>query len=229
MAQGQRRPAARRAGRDDRCVGRCHLAGRGQEPAILRIDVDPAPPAPVHFGCDTRTDAQIDALIKFVAKDTNKMRRFTTCATGLIEKHCVGCHADFGLKAGRRAEGTPPYCASSSIRTDGSIPGDPDAGRLHSACPRKGSGKIMPPENGHTLIKDPGYLRLLLERVRPHCRTIVPGERRRIKVSTSLRSSRPRTMHLRRYSQATLGCRPRPIGRRKSRASAASSVRPTNI
>ena len=67
---------------------------------VIRIDRaagDPPPPLP----CDTRSQALIDQLAAFVAKDAQNRIRLTTLRKSLVEKHCVGCHSDFGLKAGQ--------------------------------------------------------------------------------------------------------------------------------
>jgi glucose/arabinose dehydrogenase len=152
--------------------------------AILRIDADPAA-RPDPLGCDTRTDAQIDALVKFVTGDRAKMQRLTDIRTGLVEKHCKGCHSNFGLDGVAGAQKNATVLRYLLDQDGWAFPGDHAAGRLHERVRGKGTGNIMPPENGHTLIKDPGYLKLL-DALDLLVDTMVPGERRRIKVSTTL-------------------------------------------
>jgi glucose/arabinose dehydrogenase len=156
-----------------------------RNPSIIRIDVDQSPP-PEPLGCDSRTDAQIAELVKFVTGDRGKLQRLDEIRTGLIEPNCsTGCHSNFGL------DGTPAAQKNAAVLRyildqDGWVyPGDHAAGRLHERVRGKGGGNIMPPTNGHALLKDPRYMKRL-DALDLLVDTIVPGERRRVNASESL-------------------------------------------
>lgn len=73
---------------------------------VIRID-RAAGDAPSPLPCDVRSQALIEQLAVFVARDAQNSVRLTNLRKGLVEKHCVGCHSDFGLKRGPigRSEG----------------------------------------------------------------------------------------------------------------------------
>jgi len=147
---------------------------------VIRIDRaagDPPPPLP----CDTRSQAMIDQLAAFVARDAQNSVRLTTLRKGLVEKHCVGCHSDFGLKAGQSDAEKDATALRFMLSQDGWIyPGDPDAGRLRTRLRGLGAEKLMPP-GGESLPKtEPGYTRLL-DTADLLVAKMVPGTRMRIK------------------------------------------------
>ncbi|MBR0775201.1 PQQ-dependent sugar dehydrogenase [Bradyrhizobium diazoefficiens] len=147
---------------------------------VIRIDRaagDPLPPLP----CDTRSQALIDQLAAFVARDAQSSARLTTLRKGLIEKHCVGCHADFGLRAGQSDAERDATALRFMLSQDGWIyPGDPFSGRLRTRLRGLGAEKLMPP-GGETLPKtEPGYARLL-DTADALVANMVPGTRMRIK------------------------------------------------
>jgi glucose/arabinose dehydrogenase len=129
--------------------------------AVIRIDRAAGdPPAPLP--CDTRSPALIEELAAFVAKDAQNSVRLTTLRKGLVEKHCVGCHADFGLKASQSdADKDQAVLRFMLSQDDWIYPGDPDSGRLRTRLRGLGAEKLMPP-GGESLPKtEPGYAGLL--------------------------------------------------------------------
>lgn len=148
---------------------------------IIRIDRaagDPPPPLP----CDTRSQALIDQLAAFVAKDAQNKTRLTALRKGLVEKHCVGCHSDFGLKAGQSDADKDATVLKFVLSQDGWIyPGDPESGKLRTRLRGVGAEKLMPP-GGESLPKtEPGYAALLTTADLLVAR-MVPGTRMRIKL-----------------------------------------------
>lgn len=148
---------------------------------IIRIDRaagDPPPPLP----CDTRSQALIDQLAAFVAKDTQNKIRLTALRKNLVEKHCVGCHSDFGLKAGQSDADKDATVLRFMLSQDGWIyPGDPESGKLRARLRGIGAEKLMPP-GGESLPKtEPGYAALLTTADLLVAR-MVPGTRMRVKL-----------------------------------------------
>jgi hypothetical protein len=128
---------------------------------VIRIDRasgDPPEPLP----CDMRTQAQIDELARFVANDPQKSQYLSVVRTGLVEKHCVGCHSDFGLRQGQSEQEKDQAVLRFMLAQDGWIyPGDPDSGKLRTRLRGLGAEKPMPP-GGESLPKtEPGYTRIL--------------------------------------------------------------------
>lgn len=147
---------------------------------VIRIDRaagDPPQPVP----CDTRSQAMIDELAAFVAKDAQNSIRLTSLRKGLVEKHCVGCHSDFGLEAGQSEAEKDKTVLRFMLSQDGWIyPGDPNSGRLRTRLRGLGAEKLMPP-GGESLSKtEPGYTRLL-DTADLLVAKMVPGTRMRIK------------------------------------------------
>lgn len=147
---------------------------------VIRIDRaagDAAAPLP----CDMRSQAMIDQLAAFVARDAPNSIRLTALRKGLVEKHCVGCHSDFGLKPGQSDAEKDKTVLRFMLAQDGWIyPGDPDAGRLRTRLRGVSAEKLMPP-GGESLPKtEPGYMRLL-DTADLLVAKMVPGTRMRIK------------------------------------------------
>ncbi|PDT85714.1 sugar dehydrogenase [Bradyrhizobium sp. Y36] len=147
---------------------------------VIRIDRaagDPPPPLP----CDMRSQAMIDQLMAFVARDAQNNARLTTLRKGLVEKHCVGCHSDFGLKPGQSETEKDVAVLRFMLAQDGWIyPGDPFSGKLRTRLRGIGAEKLMPP-GGESLPKtEPGYTRLL-DTMDLLVAKMVPGTRMRIK------------------------------------------------
>ncbi|MGY4231709.1 glucose/arabinose dehydrogenase [Bradyrhizobium sp. USDA 4449] len=128
---------------------------------IIRIDRaagDPPPPLP----CDTRSQTLIDQLAGFVAKDAQNRIRLTTLRKNLVEKHCVGCHSDFGLKAGQSDADKDATVLRFMLSQDGWIyPGDPTSGKLRTRLRGIGAEKLMPPGGEGLATTEPGYAALL--------------------------------------------------------------------
>jgi glucose/arabinose dehydrogenase len=146
---------------------------------VIRIDRAAGDPPPLP--CDTRSPAMIDQLAAFVARDAQNRIRLTTLRKGLVEKHCVGCHSDFGLKPGQSDAEKDVTVLRFMLSQDGWIyPDDPDSGRLRTRLRGIGAEKLMPP-GGEKLPKtEPGYSGLL-DTADRLVATMVPGTRMRIK------------------------------------------------
>jgi hypothetical protein len=66
---------------------------------VIRIDAAVSQAADA-LPCEVRSSQAIDELVRFVQRDPSQSQRLTAIRTGLVEKHCLGCHSDFGLKPG---------------------------------------------------------------------------------------------------------------------------------
>jgi glucose/arabinose dehydrogenase len=153
--------------------------------SILRIDVAP-PAAPELLPCDARTESQIAELIGFVAKDGKNRLRLPQIRTQLIERHCIACHSGFDVKAGMTDAQKDAAVLHFLLGQDGWIyPGDPDAGYLHSRVWGKGAEMVMPADGRELIAKDAAY-RQLLGTLDQFVATMVPGERRRVKLGQAV-------------------------------------------
>ncbi|WP_201723774.1 PQQ-dependent sugar dehydrogenase [Bradyrhizobium neotropicale] len=147
---------------------------------VIRID-RAAGEAPQPLPCDMRSQAQIDQLAAFVARDAQNRDRLTTLRKGLVEKHCVGCHSDFGLKAGQSDADKDGAVLRFMLSQDGWIyPGDPDSGKLRTRLRGLGAEKLMPPGGENLARTEPRYARLL-DTADLLVARMVPGTRMRIK------------------------------------------------
>lgn len=147
---------------------------------VIRIDATSTPPA-VPEPCDRRSDAQIDALVRFVAASEPNRARLSAFRAGVVEKHCVGCHADFGLKAGLSDAQKDDTVLRFMLGQDGwMFPGDPDAGKLRSRLRGLGAERLMPPGGEGLAAHEAGYAQLL-DGVDQLVGAMVPGTRMRIR------------------------------------------------
>jgi glucose/arabinose dehydrogenase len=147
---------------------------------VIRIDTAPSRPQDA-LPCDARSQAQIDELAKFAETNASNSERLTQIRTGLVEKHCHGCHADFGLKAGMTDQQKDDAALRFMLSQDGWIyPGDPSAGRLHARLNGIGAEKQMPPGGEDLRAREPGYKQLLAS-LDAFMGTMVRGQRMRIK------------------------------------------------
>jgi glucose/arabinose dehydrogenase len=146
---------------------------------VIRIDRAAGDPPPLP--CDTRSQALIDRLAALVAADAQNRIRLTSLRKDLVEKHCLGCHSDFGLRAGQSDADKDVTVLRFMLAQDGWIyPGDPDSGKLRTRLRGLGAEKLMPP-GGESLPKtEPGYARLL-DTADLLVAKMVPGTRMRIK------------------------------------------------
>lgn len=146
---------------------------------VIRIDRS-GEAAPEPLPCDIRSEALIDRLAAFVMQDAASRARLTTVRRSLIEKHCSGCHSDFGLKAGQSDDDKDRAVLRFMLAQDGWIyPGDPEAGRLRQRLRGLGAERQMPP--GANLIKtEPGYARVL-DVADDLVARMIPGTRMRVK------------------------------------------------
>ncbi len=148
---------------------------------IIRIDksadgkIDALP-------CIVRSDRQIDELIGYAMKDSANRERMTKLRTELVEKHCSGCHSDFGLKPEQSAEQRDIAALRFVLSQDGWVhPGDPESGRLRARLRGLGPEKIMPADGRALLAGDAAYRRLL-DTVDSLVATMVPGQRMRVRL-----------------------------------------------
>lgn len=131
--------------------------------------------------CDARSQAMIDQLAAFVARDAQKSARLTGLRKGLVERHCLGCHSDFGLKPDQSEAEKDGAVLRFMLSQDGWIyPGDPDAGKLRTRLRGLGAEKLMPPGGEGLPKSEPGYRRLL-DAADLLVARMVPGTRMRIK------------------------------------------------
>jgi glucose/arabinose dehydrogenase len=162
---------------------------------VLRLDTTTAPPPPP-LRCDNRSPQQIAELTGFVKASAANRARLKQTRTQLIEKHCMGCHADFGIKPDQSDPEKDAAALQFLLSQDGWVyPGDPDASRWHTRLRGIGSEKLMPP-GGEGLIKtEPGY-KALLATVDQFIATMVPGTRMRIRPGPVERVFRNKTNHV---------------------------------
>jgi hypothetical protein len=147
---------------------------------VIRIDEQPGQTSE-QLPCGSRSPQQIDELVGFVETDRSKSQQVTTIRTELIEKRCLGCHSDFGLKPGLTEKQKDEMVLRFLLSQDGWIyPGDAEAGRLHTRLNGIGAEKIMPPDGVGLAAREPGY-RQLLARVDDFMEKLVPGQRTRIR------------------------------------------------
>jgi len=164
---------------------------------IIRIDAE-TPQTQETLPCDVRSPQAIDELVRFVESDRAQSRLLTTIRTRLIEKHCVGCHAGFGLKPGMAENAKDETALRFLLSQDGWIyPGDPASSRLHSRLNGIGAERIMPPDppDGRELIaREAGYKQLLASVDRLVAK-MVPGQRMRIRPGRIDRKFQDRAGH----------------------------------
>jgi glucose/arabinose dehydrogenase len=149
---------------------------------ILRIDVATRSGEADVLPCDARTEAQIKELIALSARDQANRTRLAQFRAQVVEKHCMGCHSDFDLKAGMNDAQKDAAVLHFLLSQDGWIyPGDPESGRLHSRVWGKGAEKIMPDDGEALIAKEPGY-KQALDAADALVAHMVPGERKRLKL-----------------------------------------------
>jgi glucose/arabinose dehydrogenase len=156
---------------------------------IIRIDSEPAERAAGPLPCDLRTPQQISELVGVVLGRSESKKRLTQLRTGLIERHCMGCHADFDLKPGMSEAQKDEAALRFLLAQDAWVyPGAPEAGRLHDRVWGKGAGKIMPANGAQLLAGDPAYRRTLTA-LDQFVSEMVPGARKRIDAGRGAASS----------------------------------------
>jgi hypothetical protein len=141
---------------DQACID-CKAFAPHQTVCNARLD-DPPTPLP----CGARTLEQIDELANFVANDAKNRTRLTAVRTNLIEKYCVECHSDFGLKQRQLEAEKDQAVLRFMLSQDGWIyPGDPDSGKLRTRLRGLGAERLMPPGGAKLPQTEPVYARLL--------------------------------------------------------------------
>ncbi|WP_315757731.1 PQQ-dependent sugar dehydrogenase [Bradyrhizobium sp. SZCCHNRI2007] len=146
---------------------------------VIRIDRT-GEAAPEPLPCDVRSNALIDRLASLVMDDPASRTRLAMVRKNLVEKHCRGCHSDFGLEAGQSDRDKDLAVLRFMLAQDGWIyPGDPYSGRLRQRLRGLGAERQMPP--GADPIKtEPGYAKLL-DVADDLVARLVPGTRMRVK------------------------------------------------
>jgi glucose/arabinose dehydrogenase len=147
---------------------------------VIRIDRATGD-APAPLPCDTRSVAQIDRLAAFVADNPQNRTRLSALRKGIVEKHCVGCHSDFGLRPGQADADKDQAVLRFMLSQDGWIyPGDPSSGKLRTRLRGLGAEKLMPPGGENLPKTEQGYAGRL-DTADTLVATMVPGTRMRIK------------------------------------------------
>jgi hypothetical protein len=160
--------------------------------SVIRLDrASGNPPDPLP--CGARTLEQIDELANFVANDPKNRTRLTSVRVNLVEKHCLGCHSDFGLKKGQPEGEKDQIVLRFMLAQDGWIyPGDPDSGKLRIRLRGLGAERLMPPGGEKLPQTEPGYAQVL-NLADYLAGTMVPGIRMRIRPGTVQRKFFSRT------------------------------------
>ncbi|MEJ0075475.1 MAG: PQQ-dependent sugar dehydrogenase [Alphaproteobacteria bacterium] len=128
---------------------------------VIRIDAEPESAAVGALSCGGRTAARIAQLVDTMMKSPEQRRSFGQVREQLIERHCAGCHSDFGLKPGMgNAQKEQTALRFILAQESWIFPGNPDGGRLHARVWGTGAEKIMPAD-GRQLLNDPAYRALL--------------------------------------------------------------------
>jgi glucose/arabinose dehydrogenase len=129
---------------------------------VLRIDADPTASTDGTLACSSRTEAQFRSLLNAATRDKANLSRLSQVRAGVIERHCLGCHSDFGLKRGQNDRQKDEALLRFLLSQDGWInPGNPESGRLHLRTWGKGPEQIMPADGRELLASDPAYKKLL--------------------------------------------------------------------
>lgn len=146
---------------------------------VIRIDAEPAERAASPLPCGLRTAEQIAELVRMVLGNADSRKRLTQVRTGLIERHCAGCHSDFGIKPAMTDAQKDEASLRFMLAQDAWVyPGMPEAGRMHERVWGKGAGKIMP-ANGAQLLATEAYRRTL-KALDAFVADMVPGTRKRV-------------------------------------------------
>ena len=146
---------------------------------IIRIDAEPAERAASPLPCGLRTAEQLAELVRMVLGNAESRKRLTQVRTDLIERHCVGCHSDFGIKPAMTGAQKDEAALRFMLAQDAWVyPGAPHAGRMHERVWGKGAGKIMP-ANGVLLLATETWRRTLTT-LDAFVADMVPGVRKRI-------------------------------------------------
>jgi glucose/arabinose dehydrogenase len=147
---------------------------------VIRIDAAPVQQSE-QLPCGARTDKQIDELVGYVQRDDKNRQRLRQMRTQLVEKHCAGCHSDFGIRAGQSDKQKDETVLRFVLSQDSWVyPGDPNAGRLRTRLRGLGSEKVMPPDGRELFARDGAY-RQLLASIDLLVGAMVPGQRMRVR------------------------------------------------
>ena len=129
---------------------------------IIRIDAEPEAAAVPALPCGGRTPAQIAQLVDAMLKSPEQRARFGRVREQLIERHCVGCHADFDLKPGMGNTAKDTAALRFILAQESWVyPGNPEGGRLHNRVWGIGAEKVMPANGKELIANDPAYKALL--------------------------------------------------------------------
>jgi glucose/arabinose dehydrogenase len=130
---------------------------------IIRLDAEPDEAAVGPLPCGTRTSAQIADLAGRIMQDAENRKRLAQVRAQLIERRCIGCHADFDIKRGMSDAQKDAAVLRFLLKQDGWIfPGNPQGGQLHDRVWGKGAEKVMPADGRQLIANEPGYRALLM-------------------------------------------------------------------
>ncbi len=146
---------------------------------VIRIDAEPAERAASPLPCGLRSAEQIAELVRMVTGNAASRQHLREVRTDLVERRCMGCHADFGIKPAMTPVQKDEALLRFLLAQDAWIyPAAPDAGRMHERVWGKGAGRIMP-ANGAQLLATDEYRRTL-GALDAFVAGMVPGTRKHI-------------------------------------------------
>jgi hypothetical protein len=129
---------------------------------IIRIDAEPEQATAGALPCGARTPAQVADLANRVLNDAGNRSRLTQLRAQLIERRCLGCHADFDIRPGMTDAQKDNAVLRFLLAQDGWIfPGNPEGGRLHQRVWGRGAEKVMPADGRQLIANETGYRALL--------------------------------------------------------------------
>lgn len=129
---------------------------------VIRIARENAVSAGFRYPCDQRDESVMNELWQSHERRSSQKQAWTHLRKNWVEKHCMGCHSDFGLKAGMSDAERDRVAFRFLLSQDGWIyPGDGRSGRLYPRVRGLGHEKVMPPADGDALLKRPEYVKML--------------------------------------------------------------------
>ncbi|MES2963496.1 MAG: SMP-30/gluconolactonase/LRE family protein, partial [Bdellovibrionota bacterium] len=152
--------------------------------SILRIDSTDSPP-PAQVACDSRTEDEIEELVGMIQADPMKVGLLTNVRRNLVEKHCLGCHSDFGLTSAMSERQRDISVARYMLKQDSWIfPGNMKESRVYKRTNALGYDRPMP-SNATELLATSTDHRKVVGELALLIHTMVPGERYVISLSTA--------------------------------------------
>ncbi|MEK7358414.1 MAG: SMP-30/gluconolactonase/LRE family protein, partial [Bdellovibrionota bacterium] len=153
--------------------------------SIIRIDAtnEATPPEPV--ACDSRSEEEIKELVGMIDKDSAKRGLLTDIRRGLVEKHCLGCHSDFGLMPTQSESDRDFAVAKYMLKQDSwFFPGNTTESRIYERTHAIGYNRPMPGNASELLATSEDY-RKVVAQLGALIRTIVPGQLSAVSLATA--------------------------------------------